>query len=81
MSVRLRHSKNDGERKAVWVCDYRGLDGKRHLRTFATKGDAETYHAFAAVVRVSRDLNNDPVINALALRLVQAIVEIGRRDK
>lgn len=79
MSVRQRRWQHKGEHKAVWVCDFRGPDGKRHLRTFTKRADAETYHALAAVVRIDHDLMDDPVIGALALRLVRAIVEIGKQ--
>jgi integrase len=49
MSVRKRSWITDrGEAREAWVVDYSQL-GKRHLKTFARKRDADAYHAEVAV--------------------------------
>jgi integrase len=49
MSVRRRSWVTDrGEAREAWVVDYAQL-GKRHLKTFARKRDADAYHAKVAV--------------------------------
>jgi integrase len=50
MSVRKRAwETREGETKEAWVVDYVDLHGDRHLKTFARKKDADTYHARVAV--------------------------------
>jgi integrase len=50
MSVRKRSWKNDrGEVREAWVVDYSDQLGHRHLKTFARKKDADTYHSQVAV--------------------------------
>jgi integrase len=49
VSVRKRSWVTDrGETREAWVVDYSQL-GKRHLKTFARKRDADAYHAKVAV--------------------------------
>jgi integrase len=49
MSVRKRTWTTDnGEAREAWVVDYNQL-GRRHLKTFARKRDADAYHAQVAV--------------------------------
>src|SRR5262249_20078968 len=50
VSVRKREwvTRKD-ERKEAWVVDYVDQHGKRHLKTFARKRDADRYHAHVAV--------------------------------
>jgi integrase len=45
MSVRRRAWRSNGERRAAWVVDYADQNGKRHLKTFARKREADAYHA------------------------------------
>jgi integrase len=46
MSVRKRNWKtNAGEAKEAWVVDYVDQHGRRHLKTFARKRDADAWHA------------------------------------
>jgi integrase len=50
VSVRQRTwTKPDGTAGAAWVVDYVDQHGKRHLKTFRRKRDADAYHASTAV--------------------------------
>jgi integrase len=50
MSVRSRRWRSPaGEMKSAWVVDYFDQHGRRHLKTFARKRDAEAYHAQVAI--------------------------------
>src|SRR6516225_1121850 len=46
MSIRKRAwTTEKGETKTAWVVDYSDQAGKRRLKTFAKKGDAQTFWA------------------------------------
>jgi integrase len=50
MSVRKRLWKTAaGEERQAWLCDYTGQSGKRHIKTFARKKDADAFIAKAKV--------------------------------
>jgi hypothetical protein len=50
MSVRKRTWKTAaGEERQAWLCDYSGQSGKRHVKTFVRKKDAEAFIAKAKV--------------------------------
>jgi integrase len=50
MSVRKRTWKTAaGEERQAWLCDYTGQSGKRHVKTFARKKDADAFIAKAKV--------------------------------
>ncbi len=50
MSVRKRIWKTAaGEERHAWLCDYTGQSGKRHVKTFARKKDADAFIAKAKV--------------------------------
>ena len=50
MSVRKRTWKTAaGEERQAWLCDYAGQSGKRHVKTFARKKDADAFIAKAKV--------------------------------
>ncbi|WP_298427567.1 site-specific integrase [Rhodoblastus sp.] len=50
MSVRRREWTNSkGETKTSWIVDYVDQTGRRHIKTFARKKDADAYHAQARV--------------------------------
>ena len=50
MSVRKRTWKTAaGEERHAWLCDYAGQSGKRHVKTFARKKDADAFIAKAKV--------------------------------
>jgi len=50
MSVRTRRWRSPaGEMKSAWVVDYFDQHGLRHLKTFARKRDADSYHAQVAL--------------------------------
>lgn len=50
MSIRKREwTTPKGELKAAWVVDYKDTQGKRRLKTFARKKDADAFAATAAV--------------------------------
>ena len=50
MSVRRRTWTNaDGSQGEAWVVNYTDADGKRRLKSFARKRDADAYHAKVAV--------------------------------
>jgi hypothetical protein len=49
MSIRKREWKSpDGEAKEAWVVNYTDAGGKRRLRTFARKRDADAYNTKTA---------------------------------
>ncbi|MBO0763009.1 MAG: site-specific integrase [Hyphomicrobiaceae bacterium] len=45
MAIRRRTWTWKGEERSAWVCDYLDANGKRHLKTFRTKGEAIDYAA------------------------------------
>ena len=48
MSVRKRTWKTAaGEERQAWLCGYTGQSGKRHVKTFARKKDADAFIAKA----------------------------------
>ena len=50
MSVRKRTWKTAAaEERQAWLCDYTGQSGKRHVKTFARKKDADAFIAKAKV--------------------------------
>jgi integrase len=49
MAVRKRTWKSGDASKEAWVVDYVDQAGKRHLKTFAKKKEADAYHATARV--------------------------------
>jgi integrase len=49
MSVRRRSWVTNGERKEAWVVNYTDLSGRRRLKTFNRKKDADAYHAKVAI--------------------------------
>ncbi len=49
MSIRKRRWKSGGVSKTAWVVDYRDQDGKRRLKTFKTKKEADAWAPNAAV--------------------------------
>src|SRR5215467_13617818 len=50
MSIRTRRWRSPtGEIKSAWVVDYFDQHRDRHIKTFARKRDAESYHAQVAV--------------------------------
>ncbi|WP_037470639.1 tyrosine-type recombinase/integrase [Sinorhizobium fredii] len=50
MSVRKREwTSPKGEKKTAWVCDYVDTAGKRRLKTFTRKKDADSFAATASV--------------------------------
>src|SRR5262245_50390977 len=50
MSVRSRRWRSPaGEIKSAWVVDYFDQHGRRHLKTFSRKRDADSYHAQVAI--------------------------------
>jgi integrase len=38
-----------GEERQAWLCDYTGQSGKRHVKTFVRKKDADAFIARAKV--------------------------------
>ncbi len=50
MSIRKRSWKNaKGDKKEAWAADYVDQHGKRHLKTFDRKKDADAFHSRASV--------------------------------
>jgi integrase len=50
MSIRKRAwTTATGERKEAWIADYTDQAGKRHIKTFDRKKDADAFHATASV--------------------------------
>ena len=49
MSVRKRIWSVNGERREAWVADYVDQGGERHIKTFAKRRDAESFHASVSV--------------------------------
>jgi integrase len=42
-TIRKRRWKTGGEERVAWVCDYTDQAGKRHIKTFASKGAAQAW--------------------------------------
>jgi integrase len=67
MSVRKRIWKTAaGEERQAWLCDYTGQSGKRHIKTFARKKDAD---AFIAKAKVEVDIPSRDEIRAIVAAL------------
>jgi integrase len=50
VSIRKRNWQSpSGKSKTAWVVDYSDQHGRRHLKTFARKRDADAYHASVAM--------------------------------
>ena len=49
MSVRKRTWMSNGAQREAWIVEYRGTDGRTHIKTFAKKRDADAYHAGVGV--------------------------------
>ena len=49
MSVRKRSWKSKGETKTAWVVDYCDQRGRRHIKTFARRHNADAFHSKVAV--------------------------------
>ncbi len=50
MSIRKRAwTTGKGEKKEAWVADYVDQSGKRHIKTFERKKEADAFHARATV--------------------------------
>jgi integrase len=49
MSVRKRSWQSKGETKTAWVVDYRDQRGRRHIKTFARRRNADSFHSKVAV--------------------------------
>lgn len=71
MSVRKRSWTTDGVKKEAWVVDYADADGDRHIRTFARKKDADSYHS-TVNVEVARGIHTADAKSV-------TVAEAGRR--
>ena len=49
MSVRRRSWQSKGETKTAWVVDYCDQRGRRHIKTFARRRNADAFHSKVAV--------------------------------
>ena len=49
MSVRKRTWESGGLSREAWIVEYRGTDGRTHIKTFKRKRDADAYHASVGV--------------------------------
>ena len=49
MSVRKRNWQSKGESKTAWVVDYCDQRGRRHIKTFARRHNADAFHSKVAV--------------------------------
>jgi integrase len=49
MSVRRRSWQSKGETKTAWVVDYCDQRGRRHIKTFAQRRNADAFHSKVAV--------------------------------
>src|SRR6266536_2475552 len=47
MAIRKRKWKSRGIERSAWVCDYLDQTGKRHLKTFATRKEADAWSVTA----------------------------------
>jgi integrase len=82
VSVRKRTWKNrDGSRSDAWVVGHTDQHGKRRLKTFALKHDADTYNAITVLnarrLTTAEDLESDLVIRALARAIARARARIN----
>jgi integrase len=71
MSVRKRSWSTDGVAKEAWVVDYTDADGDRHIKTFARKKDADSYHS-TVNVEVARGVHTADAKSV-------TVAEAGRR--
>jgi hypothetical protein len=51
MAIRRRAWASNGVRKEAWVVDFKDPDGRRRLRTFKTKKEADLFEGRAAAIR------------------------------
>ena len=85
MSVRKRTWKTAaGEERQAWLCDYTDQSGKRHVKTFARKKDADAFIAKAKVeVREGRSrggaIASQPAIAARASSRTQTRIGAPER--
>jgi hypothetical protein len=56
MSIRRRVWTTRGVKRAAWIFDYCDQAGKRHLKTFATKKEADSW-AIAALHEVQQGIH------------------------
>ena len=85
MSVRKRTWKNrDGSKKDAWIVNYTDDMGKRRIKTFASKRDADAYSAITVLnahrLTTSEDLEKDIVIRAFAHAIARAFREMLRAE-
>jgi len=79
MSVRLRRWLNpNGRRREAWVADISEDDGRRHLKTFSTKLEADKYHAMVMAMknpkRPTEELNLELSKISTALTLIDEMI-------
>src|SRR5262245_42764923 len=81
MSVRRRHWVGpNGEPREAWVCAYRGLGGKQHIKTFKLKKHAEAFNAQVSVdmrLGVHTPERASPTVAKAAELWLQSCAEAG----
>lgn len=83
MSVRLRHWHSPRGVRHAWITDTVDENGKRHLKTFDRKRDADLYHlrvsADARAVKMKTSTRDEiRVLIAVVLRLDRTIDRLVR---
>jgi integrase len=79
-SIRRRKWQSGGQERLAWIADYFDQHGKRHIKTFATKRDAEA--ALIEVMHeVGRGTHTAPSTSATIAEAASAWIEEGHRHK
>lgn len=80
MSVRKRTWESGGETKTAWVVDYKDQDGKRRLKTFAKKKEADVW-APQAAVEVQRGTHTPDSASITVKEAADIWIEAVRRGR
>lgn len=83
MSIRIRHWRSPRGSRYAWVADTVDGNGKRHMKTFDRKRDAEIYHMrvsdeVRAVKMKTSTRDEVRVLIAIVLRLDRSIDRLVR---
>jgi Holliday junction resolvase RusA-like endonuclease len=74
MSVRQRSWSINGVEKTAWVVDFVDANGKRRLKTFKVKTDADRFQGMAAAARTG--IVPEPLLPAKGFRPVEFVVTL-----
>ena len=81
MSVRKRTwTTRKGEKKEAWIVDYVDQDGDRHIETFASKKDADDYHA-TVKVDVRKGMHTAPSKSVTVAEAAESWIKLRRSER